>query len=413
MIATYLWLSVWPGPLVLDYGLPRAVAIRDVIPAALVVVPLLAASGVALVRWPRIGFLAAAFFLTLAPTSSVIPIVSEVGAERRMYLPFAALAVLATVSLRLFVEGTGANGTRKRRIHVAVCVTVAVLTALAVRTVYRNAEYATPLSLWRTVVERRPHGRARMALASEMLGAGDHAGALAQLRQAVADFPDARFGFGTELIVDGQTDQGIAELRQFIAAKPSNLNRIPGRTLLAQALWSQGRLGDAAEQFRAILKMVPASDGARLSLADVLSAQKQYDEAAVEYRMLLASQPNNSTVETRLASSLMASGHPNEAIEHLQKALELDPQSAPLHRSLAEVYLGRSDPVRGEPHAREAVRLNPGDAAARNLLGVALAMEGQVGDAIVQLQEAVRLNPADPQSRANLDRALRAGSVRR
>jgi predicted Zn-dependent protease len=410
MIATYLRLSLWPGPLVLDYGLPRAVAIRDVIPASLVVLPLLVASGVALVRWPRIGFLATAFFLTLAPSSSVIPIVSEVGAERRMYLPFAAIAVLAAVALRLFVEGADADGSRKRRARIAVGLTVAVLTALAVRTVYRNAEYATPLSLWRTVVERRPHGRARMALATEMLAQGDHAGALAQFGEAVRDFPDARFGLGTELIVDGKTGEGIAELRQFIAAQPSNLNRIPARTLVGQALGSQGRLEEAAEQFRVILNMVPANDAVRQSLADVLFAQKRYDEATVEYRALLARQPNSSTIETRLAATLMASGRRNEAIDHLQKALELDPQSALAHRSLAEAYLGQSDPVHGEPHARDAVRLDPGSPVAHNLLGIALAMTGNVAEATAQFQEAVRLNPTDPQMRANLDRALRTGA---
>ena len=38
----------------------------------------------------------------------------------------------------------------------AAGLTAIVLAALAVRTVYRNAEYARPLSLWGTVVERRP-----------------------------------------------------------------------------------------------------------------------------------------------------------------------------------------------------------------------------------------------------------------
>jgi tetratricopeptide (TPR) repeat protein len=300
-----------------------------------------------------------------------------------------------------------------RRTRIAGSLTAIVLAALAVRTVYRNAEYATSLGLWRTVVERRPHGRARMALATEMLAAGDHAGALEYLREAVRDFPDARFGFGTELIVDGKTDEGIAELQQFIAAQPSSLNRIPARTLLGQAFWSQGRLGEAAEQFRSILKMAPTNDGVRMDLADVLSAQKRYDEATVEYRALLASQPNNSTIETRLAANLMGSGRRNEAIEQLQKALQLDPGSALVHRALAEAYLGQSDPVHGEPHARDAVRLDPGNAVGHNLLGVALALGGNAGEAIAQFQEAVRLNPADPQMRANLERALRVGAGRR
>ena len=100
MIGRYLRLSVWPDALVLDYGLPRPLAGARRAAGRSSLLALLAATGVALVRWPRIGFLAAAFFLTLAPTSSIVPIPSEVGAERRMYLPLAALATLAVVGGR-------------------------------------------------------------------------------------------------------------------------------------------------------------------------------------------------------------------------------------------------------------------------------------------------------------------------
>src|SRR3989442_14975373 len=97
MIARYLWLTVWPRSLVVDYGLPRQIRVVDVIPQGMLILALLAATVVALVRWPAAGFLGAMFFLTLAPTSSVVPILSEVGAERRMYLPLAAIVVLAVV----------------------------------------------------------------------------------------------------------------------------------------------------------------------------------------------------------------------------------------------------------------------------------------------------------------------------
>ncbi len=379
MIGRYLWLSLWPRDLILDYGLPRALAIRDVLGPAFVVIPLLIAAAVALVRWPAIGFLAATFFLTLAPTSSVIPIASEVGAERRMYLPFAALAVLAAVSVQFLVERMPAGDSRRRARVTTASLTAIVLVALAIRTVDRNADYATPVSLWRTVVDRRPHGRARMALATELIAAGDHPQALALLREAVRDYPDARFGLGTELIVDGKIDEGIAELRPFIRDQPSNLNRIPARLLLAQALWSQGKLDEAAEELRVIADMMPSNSGVRANLADVLFAEKKYDEA----------------------------------IAHWQKALRLDPQSALLHRSIAEAYLRQNDAARSEPHAREAVRLEPGNPTAHNLLGIALASEGHVAEAITQFQEALRINPNDPQVQGNLERALLGSSARR
>jgi protein O-mannosyl-transferase len=408
MIVRYLWLAVWPGPLVLDYGLPRAISFRDVIPETLAVLSLLIAAGVASVKWPQIGWLATTFLITLAPTSSVIPIASEVGAERRMYLPCAALAVLVVVSGRLLIDRSadGPHGSRLRGGVVAL--TVLALIACAVRTFYRNAEYATALSLWRTVVERRPQGRARMALATELIASGNREEALAQLRRAVTDYPDARFGLGTELIADGKTEEGIAELRQFVDANPSNLNRIPARTLLGQALAAQGKLAESADQFQAVLRIVPKNTHVRSNLADVLFSQQQYEAAAVEYRALLAEQPNNATLQSKLAADLLGSGRTDEALAHFRKALEIDPQSAPVNRYLAEIYLRRNDVERGKAHAGEAVRLDPRDGAARNLLGVALASAGNFNDAVAQFKEALQINPNDPQSRANLERALRA-----
>src|SRR5205814_7979214 len=90
--------------LVLAYGEPQALALSDVAPYALLIVALIAATAVALAKWPRLGFLGAWFFVTLAPTSSIVPIATEVGAERRMYLPLAALVALAGVA--------GARGVR-------------------------------------------------------------------------------------------------------------------------------------------------------------------------------------------------------------------------------------------------------------------------------------------------------------
>ena len=110
MIAHYLRLTVWPRSLVVFYGWPVALTLGDVLPYALLVTALLAATIVALVRAPALGFLGAWFFMTLAPTSSVVPIATEVGAERRMYLPLLALIVLVAVPVQ---RGCG-DGTRRR-----------------------------------------------------------------------------------------------------------------------------------------------------------------------------------------------------------------------------------------------------------------------------------------------------------
>jgi Flp pilus assembly protein TadD len=346
MVGRYLWLSVWPSALVLDYGLPRPLSVREIVAPAVVLMALVAATGVALVRWRRIGFLAAVFFLTLAPTSSVIPIVSEVGAERRMYLPLAALATLAVVGGRWLL-----NRRRSPALgYAAVGLTVAVVAALATRTVARNAEYSNPVTLWTTVVNRYPHGRARMALATELIGIGDHAQAIAILREAVPDFPDARAALGTELIGQGQTVEGIAVLRQFITAGPALVNRIPAHVILAEAMTSQDNLEGAAGEWRAVVNLAPSDAGARAQLARTLLAQ-------------------------------------------------------------AQRRLRQGDSAGGESSAREAVQLAPRDAAVHNLLGALLASRGNLAEAITHFREAVQLAPNDQQARANLERALRLTST--
>ncbi len=303
IVTRYLWLTVWPKSLVLDYGLPRALHLSDVIlPGALLVV-LLAAAIVALVRWPVAGFLGVVFFLTLAPTSSVVPILSEVGAERRMFLPLAALCVL-------FVLGM----IRLERLlprNVAIAAVTVLAAALAVRTVYRNRDYNSPLTLWQTVVDARPHGRARFALANQLIDAGRNDEALAQLRLAVADYPDARAGLGTVLLVQGQLDEGIRVLNAFVQADPSLPNRAPARMLLAQGhraiaereLSKQNAAG-AAEEARQSLEFDPGNADAHNVLGAALASQGNIAAAIPEFQAAVRINPQNQSAVNNLARAM-------------------------------------------------------------------------------------------------------------
>jgi Flp pilus assembly protein TadD len=349
MIAAYLRLSVWPHALVFDYGLPHAVAIHDVLPAALLLAALVAATVIALVRWPRAGFLGLAFFLTLAPTSSLVPIASEVGAERRMYLPHAALTTLAVILGSGGLAWLAARFRRRRPLLIrgAAAVTALVAVALAAATIRRNAEYATPLRLWQTVVERRPQGRARMAFANELVLVNRREEAIAQLRTAVEDFPDARAALGAELFFENRAAEAIPELREFVRGGPSLPNRIPARILLGQALAATGQLDEASRELQAVVRDDPGNPLARQTLADIAFG----------------------------------------------------------YRKDAEAALRSNDPVGAAAQAARALRLDPRDGEAHNLLGVSLAMQGQVDQAVEHFRQALAINPNDRRAQNNLARA--------
>ena len=98
LIARYLRLAFWPRLLVFDYGTPQPLTLVQAAPSGAVIVGLLLMTAAALVWRPAIGFLGAWFFVILAPSSSFIPIATEAGAERRMYLPLAAVVFAAVIA---------------------------------------------------------------------------------------------------------------------------------------------------------------------------------------------------------------------------------------------------------------------------------------------------------------------------
>ena len=190
MITQYLRLTVWPRALVLNYGWPLPLRLGDVLPYALLITSLLVVTIVALTRQPKWGFLGLWFFVTLAPTSSIVPIATEVGAERRMYLPLIALIVAAVVAASCI----------KRLSPTVLAVMLAICSAgLAAGTFARNREYASGLQLSRTIVARHPTSVAYHVLADELIKVGQDDEAMVYLRQALPGAPRAYYTLGVEM----------------------------------------------------------------------------------------------------------------------------------------------------------------------------------------------------------------------
>lgn len=183
----YLGLSFWPHPLVLDYGMESPGPVATVLPAALAVAVLLGATAWALRRAPRAGFLGAAFFLVLAPTTSILPLATQTTAEKRMYLPLAAVLTLVVLGGDAAWRRPGSRrgaGWRRRAPLVAVALAAAVLGGLTVR---RNHDYRSGVAIWSDTVAKKPDGaRAHYNLGRELALRRDAVGALAQFDRSLA-----------------------------------------------------------------------------------------------------------------------------------------------------------------------------------------------------------------------------------
>lgn len=178
VIGHYLGLAVWPADLVLDYyDWPIAHSIGL---GGGVILGLLALTAFALWWKPWLGFLGAWFFLVLGPSSSVIPVFTEVAAEHRMYLPVIAVVVFAVVGGWVLLSRNWIG------IGVAGLFFIFALVGLSARTFLRNAEYRDAVTIWADTVAQRPgNPRAHFNLGYSLLNSGKPALAADEFRRAL------------------------------------------------------------------------------------------------------------------------------------------------------------------------------------------------------------------------------------
>jgi len=332
MIAHYLWLTVWPRDLVLYYGWPLPLTLGAVLPQAALIGALLALTVVALWRWPRLGFLGAWFFLALAPTSSFVPIATEVGAERRMYLALLAPVALAVMAGRRVIPSP--------RIRVAALAATTLL--LGAGTFLRTAEYQSSLRLAETTVDRWPTPASHSMLGTELAAAGRLPEAERHLREAAPVHPPARYYLGTVLAAQGRRAEAIDYFASFIASQPPELGQVHvARALLADALTKEGRPDEAAVQYRAMLAAHPDDAQAMTLLAAILLRQQRYDEAIVVFRQAVAERPGDVAALGGLGVALNSSGRLDEAIAVFRRAVDLDPQNPHAQHNLARALATR------------------------------------------------------------------------
>ena len=344
VILHYLRLSVWPHPLCLQYAWPVAHSLREILPGAIVVGLILAATVCGLTGRKCWGFLGAWFLLTLAPTSSLIPL-GQLAFEHRMYLSLGAVAVAVVAGgyalWKEVVPQRARSGHRATAVRwvAPAAVLATVLLALGNATIARNSDYRTSLAIWQATVGTSPNS------------------------------PDAHANLGV-------------------------------------ALADLGRNGEAIQHYHQALRLGPGSPLVHTNLGNALAALGRTEEAIQQHQEALRLKPGYAEAHTNLGATLAGLGKTEEAIEHYTEALRLKPDFAEAHHNLgiALSKIGKLQPAL--EHWEQALRLKPDYAGARTNLGLALATLGRTEEAIRQHQEALRLNPGYAEAHANLGAML-------
>ncbi len=297
-IPHYLRLMLWPSPLVFDYGNALITdPVRLGVGAALVAGLLL---GIAVTwrRRPTVAFAGAAFFLLLAPSSSVVPIATQTLAEHRVYLALAAPLAVVAVGTRRWLGARGSG------------IILLLAIALGAGTLLRNRDYASVATLWRDTAEKVPaNARAHYNLGLSLGSTGDPTGALAAFTSAVAHEPTHR----------------------------------EARSRLAELLLQAGRPAEALVHQRALLATAPSSALAHYSVAVPLLMLGRSAEALPLLQEAVRLDPNRAEVRFNFGRALTEAGRFEEALIQFDAAAQLDPAD-PAARNSAErirAYLRR------------------------------------------------------------------------
>lgn len=349
----YMWLSLIPigSELCVDYGRRPVMDFIYTAPGAVMVFAMLAATVWGFVRKPWVAFLGCWYFFILAPTSSFVPIVTEVGAERRMYLP---LMVIMAVALLAIAEGAKVFCRRVlslREIPQWVGIlggALVVVPAIVFAEVshIRNKDYNQDETLYGHIVSVFPdNDRGNNNFAKINVDLGRHDRALELLNTAVYIDPEYSDAFTNRGIIYHHVkrfDVAIQNATEAVRWNPLNVSAWNNR---GNAFMEIKEFDRAVADFSQVIKVAPYSSDGFFGRANVyftmgnseeekLSKQGQpiptpspglpfYEKALADCESALKLNPNDYKCYNTKGNVLKKMNKPREAIATFDRAIEM------------------------------------------------------------------------------------------
>jgi protein O-mannosyl-transferase len=288
VVVLYLKLSIWPWPLVIHHDMTPLWTLSSSLPW---LVPVLLAGFLSLIlvwRQNPIGYLGVWFFVILSPTL-VVPMPSEVMAERRMYLSLAAIVILVVVGgfamltrsgLQVASDATILRASALRKILFGCGV---VTITFCIVSSYRLAAYREAVTIWRDAVAHEPDNmRATINLGCALADAGQPQEAIEQFEHALEigpTHPDAGLAhrsLGLTLARLEQPARAIQHLKLAMQLRPDVAN---DHAALGSLLLGARRFPEAVDQLELAVRQQPGDILGRANLAAAYANLGRWSEA--------------------------------------------------------------------------------------------------------------------------------------
>ncbi len=280
-IVEYIKLIYWPHPLVLDYGWPIADEWSEYWRGLGITGSLFLFTGYLVAKGSRWGFVGATCFLVLAPTTSVLPIMSEMWAEHRMYLP--SFALLATTVLLVYwaLQQIVEVNLRRTTAAILVCLAVFIFSALTYR---QNKLFTNQVTMWQHNTLHEPSRRAWYNLGYALDGEYRILEAIEAYRESINWSPDwdkPHRCLGADLMTMGRYDEAYKHLQLAIRYEPQEMDNF---LFMGQLYFMVNNPKEGAVMFERARQLMPDHPNVHKGLA---YARLFHDDVAGAFPHLL------------------------------------------------------------------------------------------------------------------------------
>jgi tetratricopeptide (TPR) repeat protein len=207
--------------------------------------------------------------------------------------------------------------------------------------------------------------------------------------------------------VNGQFDDGIAKVREVLAADPEV---IEAHTMLGNMNVKAHRLPEAIAAYQKALAIDPVHEGAAWSLALAYLDAGKLDEARAGFERVHQLNPRDTRSLYQLAGLSVRRGYFAGAAATLDEWLKLGGDRPAFLVKLGEARLELKQPDAARAALLEAIKLKPDQPMAHYDLGLIAEARGQWPDAVAAYEAEIALSPKLYQPHFNLAKLLsRAG----
>ena len=367
-------------------------------------------------RWIKLG--SAWFFLTLAPTSTFVPL-NDLAVEHRMYLPMSL--GLCLVSSWLISNSNRVNQIRSFIFILLIC---------GLLTIVRNEVWFSEIKLWSDAALKNPNSpKIHNNLGKAFYESGDLDAARVHLEKSVSSIPkyvQAQYNIDNSKKFSGKAN--LAEPHYNLASVYLDLGRLDdAETAYGQALGlkadyfsaelGMGSVKNMKGQYNlaighflnsiALMRKVTGQPDyalARLNLGEIYGKTQRFEQAIVELTRAIKTEPSMIEAHFNLGTAYMLIGSHNKAENSFKTCLNLNENYEPALFNLAQVYQNQKLWEKSNNILEKFLKVKGPNPAAYSVMAWNNMMAKKIKQARILYEKVLGLKPNHQVALANLAR---------